>query len=334
MRDPFSPNNDIKDPFSSGNQKNPFETGKDSKDNAAFKNSGPSLGLKEMNSSKAGVVNSYNNVFKTGIPSPMNAFYPSGMDSGTEAGRQIFFYQNPQRNPIQMFSPSGGISNRARGAFQTPTSKGFINNRPGDMSTKREDAGSFGGTPKDISTTKAVFNQQTKFANPGKDDNSNNFRQVGREVTTPQNTYFSNASYGMVNYQPAAIMVPHVYGNTPTGGSFGASPANWGFNMPSPNTGMATINMTPFNRAAALAQGEGSVQDHHSPKFNSVPDSNKFPQNAMQSPNMQGQYQGNNPQSYPNMMKMNPAYAASPANAFSFSCKSGIKLIFFVIDLI
>jgi len=316
--DPFATTR--KDPFAPDQRRNPFETNRDNKEDMPFKNSGLSLGLKDSNANKpAAPVPSFNNVFKTGVPSPMGALYNSGMDSGTEAQRQFYYPSYPKGMQMPNFNPSGTAMNRYQGAFQTPTSKGVQNIRMGDMSNKGEDAGSFGGTPKEISTTKAVFNQQTKFTNQSNDP-QNSARQGGRDISTPSNNYFASSPYGvgMMNYQPTALIMPQ-YGNTPTGGNFGQSPTAWGFNIPSPHTGIAGIQMSPFNQATAFAQPrEGSVQDHQSPKFNSVSENSRMGQN-IRGQEMNRQFFSTIPQ---NMIKPPANFAMSPANAFSFSCKS------------
>ena len=271
---------------------------------------------------------SHNNVFKTGIPSPMGAYYPTGMDSGRDVNK--CFYDSYQRIPMQMFSPSGAASTGRgnifikreieqspkieinRGIFQTPSSKGVMQYQPGDMSTKREDAGSFGGSPKDISTTKAVFNQQTKFLSNKKEETPSNMRQMKGEEMTPTNNYFTGSPYGMISYQPA-YLIPHQE-NTPTGGNF-PPPASWCFNIPSPHTGNLGRQGIQFNPGMAYVNKEGSVQDNMSPKFNSVSESNKHPINQMAAQDSVKQFNNNFVPNFLNSQK----YGMSPNNAFSFS---------------
>jgi len=46
--------------------------------------------------------------------------------------------------------------NTVLGVFQTPTSRGVFNHRFGDMQDRKDGTGSFGASPRDISTTRAV----------------------------------------------------------------------------------------------------------------------------------------------------------------------------------
>ena len=333
IKDPFASKLEQKDPFAPEKDTNPFESGKEGKDNAAFKSSGLSLGLKDMNGFRPPVsMGSHNNVFKTGIPSPMGAYFPTGIDSGRDLNSA--FYYPYQRVPMSMFSPSGAASNSrgnlftkrgidqsprieiSKGIFQTPISK-TVAQQPGDMSTKREDSGSFGGSPKDISTTKAVFNQQTKFSRNKCEETPSNMRQVKGEVITPTNNYFTGSPYGMVSYQPA-FFIPQM-GNTPTGWNF-PPPPSWCFNIPSPHTGNAGGQGPQFNSGMTFVNKEGSVQDNMSPKFNSVSESNKHPITGQDSTR---QFSNNLAPNFLNMQNIPQNYAMSPNNAFSFSCKSG-----------
>jgi len=338
-KDPFAPDESFKDPFAN-NFKDPFASEKprdpfgDNKDNAAFKDSGLSLGLKDLSGSKPTVsINYANNVFKTGIPSPMGNYFPSGMDSGTEAARANFYFQYGRPQAYPMFSPSGAASNTRAGfgrkemdqsprvdihpgIFQTPTSRGINVMNPGEMSGRRADPGSFGCSPRDISTTKAVFNQQSNFSNPKRDDNSTQMKFGGKDIMTPQGNYFSGSPYAVPGYQPA-FFVPQV-GNTPTGGSFGASPAGWSFNIPpSPNTG-AHNGISPFNPAMAFTQVEGSSKDHLSPTFNAANDA-KRKINMMTGQDSARQYNSSMNQNYYNKANPGQNFPVSPANAFSFS---------------
>lgn len=261
----------------------------------------------------------------------MGNFYPSGMDSGTDAARANFYFPNGKYPSYPMFSPNGAASVKRGdfsrkeveqsprveihpGAFQTPTSRGIHPNHPGEMSGRRADPGSFGCSPRDISTTKAVFNQQNNFINPGKEESSSKAKQGGKETMNPPNNFF-NAQYPMPGYQQNYFM-PQA-GNTPTGG-FAASPAGWSFNIPrSPNTGVPNI-MSPFNVAAAFAQGDGSARDHLSPTFNATSDGKLHP-GMMNGQDSARQYNTNFNQNY--FPKNQPAqnFPMSPANAFSFS---------------
>lgn len=117
-------------------------------------------------------MNAHMNIFKMGAPSPMGGYFVSGMDSGTDAARAAYF--NQLRSPYPMLSPSGAASSKQAGRFtkrdieqspkvdmmpnifQTPTSRGIMNQRFGDMSARKDETGSFGASPRDISTTKAV----------------------------------------------------------------------------------------------------------------------------------------------------------------------------------
>ena len=328
FKDPFGAAQSNKDPFdTSQKKKNPFDTKADGKDDQPFKSSGLSLGLKDLGSNRAQTNMNHLNVFKTGMPSPMGAFFGNGMDSGRDASRNAYFQQQMYaRGGYPMMSPSAAITS-ARGAkfqrreveqsprvemmpnvFQTPTSRAMMNQRLGDMSGRKDETGSFGASPKDISTTKAVFNQQTKFNQPRDRPDVPGMQKQGSDIITPSgNMFFSNSPYGQVaaNYQNAFVSN---YQNTPTGGSFGASPAAWYFNMPSPHTGAAANQMTPFNQHAAFAeQKEGSVKSHHSPKFNTQV--NHVAPHMAQRMVKQASNQQN--------------YAMSPVNAFSFSMKSG-----------
>lgn len=274
------------------------------------------------------------------MPSPMGGYFASGMDSGTEASRQIAYFQQYGRMPYPMHSPSGANSYKRviksdkkeieqspkvelmNNIFQTPTSRGLLNQRFGDTSKNKDDAGSFGASPIDISTTKAVFNQQTKFQNLNKEYEIPIAQKQGnKDVMTPSGNYFSASPYVFTNNYQSSF-VPN-YGNTPTGGSFGASPVCY-FNMPSPHTGMAVNNMTPFNQASAFEQRDGSSYGHSSPKFNSIPEHLKMPQNIMSGQDSARQYNANFSGGFNKMNNMNQNYASSPANAFSFSCKSGM----------
>lgn len=138
---------------------------------------------------------------------------------------------------------------------------------------------------------------------------------------TPQRaTFYASSPYGYPNIQNA--FVPQ-YGNTPTGGSFGASPAAWFFNIPSPNTGTAANNnnyQSPFAQMPTFAENKGIEQ---SPKFNSVTD---WKTNLVHNPSGMDSTRQYNASMNPNFNKMqhnNQNYVMSPANAFSFSCKSG-----------
>lgn len=162
--------------------------------------SGLTLGLKELNSKNQLPFGYMNNVFKTGTPSPMGSFYPSGMDSGTEAQRNAFYFPYSRAGAYPMFSPSGAASYRQGGGtrkdieqsprvdmipgvFATPTSKGQPPFHHGDMSG-RGDPGSFGASPRDISTTKAVFNQQMQKEVVG---------QGGKDSTKALTHYFAGS---------------------------------------------------------------------------------------------------------------------------------------------
>jgi hypothetical protein len=168
-------------------------------------------------------------------------------------------------------------TNRARdlpsspGMFQTPTSKGVYNQRFGDMSCKKDETGSFGVSPKDISTTKAVFNQQTKF---NKEYDILTPSQQNMKPMMNSNFFANSPACGMVNPQnPFGIN----YGNTPTGGSFGASPsAGWFFNMTSPRTGTAQAQpqpqpqtfVSPFTNVQMQESQNKETDQEQSPKFN------------------------------------------------------------------
>lgn len=319
----------MKDPFDTEKQKNPFESNDDK--NTVFKDTGLSLGLKSLNSRPQQT--NQPNPFKNSGASPSGAFYFSGMDSN-KATKGGYYGQFAGGMYPPMMSPYGatpgqkyprkdmkdpGQSPRVDsmgGVFQTPTSKGVVNQRLGDMSGRKDETGSFGASPRDISTTKAVFDHQTKFGNlrDGGYDMMTPNRYMGKDFPTPANYFVSSPAYGQNGFQNVFVQN---YGNTPTGGSFGASPAAWVFNMPSPHTGMANA-MTPFNQGQDFTQKDG--QQEHSPKFNSVSESSKQPGNMKQSgqdssralnQNLNNVFTKNN--------QMTPNYAPSPAHAFSFS---------------
>lgn len=320
----------MKNPFENEKQKNPFEAEGEERDDMPFKASGLSLGLTSLGSKPQAPPSM--NVFKTGAPSPMGGYFMSGMDSGTEAARLAYFNQ-VSRNPYPMMSPSGAASTKRaakhfkrevdqspgaemmQNVFQTPTSRGMFMHRFGDMSAKKDETGSFGASPKDISTTKAVFNQQTKFANLKKEyEIPTPQRGMNREAPTPTQHYFGTSPYGFVNYQNAFISN---YGNTPTGGSFGASPAAWHFNMPSPHTGQATNHISPFNQSIAFEAKE-AVQEP-SPKFNTISESNRQPPGFNNGQDSVRQYNAQLASAFNKMNAVPPNYAVSPVNAFSFS---------------
>ena len=270
-----------KDPFGNPAQsKNPFETGGQVKSETAFKDSKLTLGLKSLNSQpRPQQTAPIMHPFKTNMASPSAVMYFNNMDPGT--GKAAIISQYPRGGMYPMMSPSAFTpsrnqynqynrgTGRARdlpsspGMFQTPTSKGY-------MSAKKDETGSFGVSPKDISTTKAVFNQQTNI-------------HKEYEVLTPtqqqhlkpmmvSNFFASSPAYGnSMNHNPFGVN----YGNTPTGGSFGASPAHgWFFNNASPNTGTAQNLVSPFtNVQMQEVQQNDQGQQEHSPKFNSIPDS-------------------------------------------------------------
>lgn len=329
-KDPFN-SSSLKNPFENEKQKNPFEVEGEERerDDMPFKASGLSLGLTSLGTKPQAHPNM--NVFKTGAPSPMGGYFMSGMDSGTEAARIAYFNQ-VSRHPYPMMSPSGAASTKRAGKhfkremdqspsvemmnhiFQTPTSRGFMQ-RFGDMSAKKDETGSFGASPKDISTTKAVFNQQTKFGHIKKEyEVPTPQRGMNRDSSTPSQPYFTTYPYGFVNYQNAYMSN---YGNTPTGGSFGASPAGWNLNMPSPHTGLANNYISPFNQSIAFEAKE--VAQEPSPKFNTISESHRQPPGFNSGQDSVRQY---NAQFTSAFNKTNTAaqnYAVSPVNAFSFS---------------
>jgi hypothetical protein len=280
QKDPFE--SIMKNPFENDMQKNPFESGNDAKEEAPFKDSGLTMGLNSLNSRQTAMP--MNSMFKASAPSPIGGYFGQNSDGnmtknayttdelgylssrnqyGADSNR--YAYYNPYgKMPGQILSPSGAASSHKVGkgdkkmneaspkmdminnVFETPTSKGVFNHKFVDISNKKDEVGSFGASPRDISTTKAVFNQQTKFAEGKKEyEIPTPQRNMGRDMMTPSaGFYFANSPYGYVNYQNAFVG----FSNTPTGGSFGASPAAWQFNMPSPHTGnMQQMNMSPFN---------------------------------------------------------------------------------------
>jgi len=134
---------------------------------------------------------------------------------------------------------------------------------------------------------------------------------MNKDLQTPSGAYFaSSPAYVYTNYQNAFVTN---YGNTPTGGSFGASPAAWFFNMPSPNTGMANNYLSPFTKQQ-FEQKE--VNQEQSPKFNSISDHHHLPTNPYG--NGQDSSRVFNPSLVSAFNKLQN-YAPSPANAFSFS---------------
>ena len=208
--------------------------------------------------------------------------------------------------------------------FQTPTSRGVFNPRFADNNERKNETGSFGASPKDISTTKAVFNQQTHFEK-GKDfEGETPQRAFNRDLQTPSNNYFGNSpAYIYANYQNA--FGPN-YGNTPTGGSFGASPAAWIFNMPSPYTGFANNYLSPFNQGQQFEPKE--TNQKQSPKFNSITETNRQPINQYSSGQDSARAFNASLASAFNKLQGIPNYAPSPANAYSFSWVSGKSIYF------
>ena len=279
------------------------------------------------------------NSFKNMGTSPSGAFYFGGMDNSKGMSKPVYFQQyGPGFYPImspwdtshnQKFPKPQTTKNQNQspkvdamdGVFQTPTSKGAFNYKNLEANPKHNnETGSFGASPHDISTTKAVFEQHTKFGNQkekGFEVPTPN-RQMNKEMVNPYQYFANSPAYGYTPYQNAFIQ--H-YGNTPTGGSFGASPVTWVFNVPSPHTGMANT-MTPFNQGQENEQK--SNQQKHSPKFNSVSESNRQPWNIQQTGQDSARaFNANMTSAFNKMAGMVPNYSPSPAHAFSFSWVSG-----------
>ena len=298
-KDPFNSSQQIKDPFSCNSvQKNPFESSSEATQQTAFKDSGLSLGLKSLNAqSKKGAQNMCN-PFKGTVASPFtnsNYFLTGCSPSAFTPSKQGYSIRGTTRARETPHSPA---------MFQTPTSKGIYNQKFGDMSVKRDETGSFGASPKDISTTKAVIYQQSKMPNKEYElltPSQQNLRPMHN------NNFFSNSpAYGLNNpYNPFCGN----YANTPTGGSFSASPGgNWIFNIQnaaSPHTGTAQQQQFINMQINEFQQNKNNeTNQDQSPKFNSISD--------------------NTNKNYMNIKKsMNHNYPMSDVNAFSFSWKSG-----------
>ena len=349
QKDPFAGR---KNPFEMEGRKNPFEGTNEDKEDAVFKDSGLSLGLKTLNNKTAPPPKV--NVFRVGAPSPMGNMFPHNSDNvfaksgymqneygylqtrnpnGSDSSKYGDF-NNFQKAPGQLLSPIGGGTNKKdekyyrkfhdpspkvemmNNSFETPTSKGVFNHAFIDINqNKKNDPGSFGVSPRDISTTRAVFNQQTKFNEQKREyEVPTPQRNMNKEVMTPSGYAYSSSPYGYPNnYQNAFVN----YGNTPTGGSFGASPAAWQFNMTSPNaTAFQNYGTSPFTQFVGR---EAKADQASSPKFNSVSagqKQNHFPPSGQDSSR---QYNNQLASAFNKFNNVIPNYAQSPANAFSFS---------------
>jgi hypothetical protein len=258
-----------------------------------------------------------NNAFRTSMPSPMEAYISHGMDDNEQL-KQIAYLQQFGKSPYPMQSPSGVNSNRLSvrngkkeaeqssveiipNTFQTPTSRGNLNQRYVEMPLKREETRSFLPCMKDIAANRVVYNQQ---------------RQGSKEVMNSPANYFLNSPYGFTNNYHNTYQ--QYYANHQNVGSFGASPGY--FNVQSPYTGMVPNNMSYFNQPVVYDQRDGSSYEHSSPRFNSIPENTKVPQNKINGQDSARQYNEN---FIRNLPQANRNFE-SPAAAFDFSNKSGM----------
>jgi hypothetical protein len=209
------------------NYKNPYEQTHESKNDIHSKNNGLTLGLDKIPTPSIGVGH-HNNVFRTSMPSPMEAYISHGIDNENEKLKQMAYLQQFGRSTYPVQSPSEASSNRilARcgkketeqspkveimpNIFQTPTSRGYLTKDMLKYHLNRDETRSFLPCV-DIAANRAVYNQQ---------------RQGNKEGMTSPANFFLNSPYALTNN----FQHPYRYNNAnlQNAGSFGASPGIFG----------------------------------------------------------------------------------------------------------
>jgi hypothetical protein len=255
------------------------------------------------------------------MPSPMEAYYPQGIDNENEKLRQVAYLQKIGRSTYPMQSPSGANSSRilvrngkketeqpsmemVPNLFQTPTSRQYPTIDMSKYNLNRDETRPFLPCVKDIAVNRAVYNQQ---------------RQGNMEGMTSPN-YFYSSPYALTNNN-FQNQYRYNYANHQNAGSFGASPGFSGvspgiFGVRSPYT---ANNMLFNNQPVINDQREGSDFEHSSSNFNVIPENIRVPQNIMSGQDSKRQYDN-----FIRNLKANRNCGESPGPAFDFSNKSGI----------